>query len=328
MRLARSREQRETASQAFSPARRVIVVAVMTRGGLALTLAVLVAACARPEAPVSVTSTPTPARLAESDAWSRVRTTLQGVPIIHPTWLPPRIDRSGVELRMGHAGPGDTNPLYEITYLTSSGETIRFALGPASDVAGSGIGTRVRNSSAVLSFDSSLSSDPAKRGPRRIRWQEGPYVLRIDTDSFTGDDLLHIAWSLDRTGAPAPATPYTRVKPGVCAIGGAPPEDTVRLLLSFAGGHDRHAVMDCFSVELLGERPGYGDWADLPTTRNVTLQLPRALGGRSVIGATWTFTGDPGGAWGQPAHQIFLLGLEDGVWRVYETATAMISPPP
>ena len=301
----------------------------MTRGRLALALAlVLVAACSRQETPASTTTTPAPARLSEAEAWSKVRATLKDVPIIVPTWLPPSIDRSRVELRMGHAGPGETDPLYEIRYLTSSDEAIVFALGPASDVAGSGFGTRVRNSRAVLSFDASLAADPTKRAPRRIRWQEGSHVLRIDTNSFTGDELLRVAWSLDRTGAPPPATAYTRVKPGVCATGGAPPADTVRLLLGFVGGHDRHAVMDCFSLELLCELPGYGDWADLPTTRNVTLQLPSALGGRSVIGATWTFNGDPGGAWGQPAHQIFLLGLEDGVWRVYETATATISPPP
>ena len=301
----------------------------MTRDGLALALAVvLVAACSRQETPVSTTTTPAPGRLAEADAWSKVRATLQGVPIIVPTWLPPSIDRSRVELRMGHAGPGETNPLYEITYMTSSGETILFALGPASDIAGSGIGTRVRNSAAVLSFDSSLSADPTKRAPRRIRWQEGPYVLRIDTESFTGEDLLHIAWSLDRTGEPTPKNAYNRVKPGVCAVHGARPEDTVRRLLALVGSGDRDAVADCSSLELLGEYPGYRDWADLPKTSDVALMPSSETGGRVVVPASWTFASDPGGAWGRQAFQVFVLGLEDGRWRVYETATGWYASPP
>jgi hypothetical protein len=35
-----------------------------------------------------------------------------------------------------------------------------------------------------------------------------------------------------------------------------------------------------------------------------------------------------GGPWGQQAHHFFTLGLEDGSWRVYETATAAFRPPP
>lgn len=229
---------------------------------------------------------------------------------------------------MGHGSSGQNDPRYEVTYLSSSDAKIVFALGPTSDIAGSGMGTRVRNSTAVLSFDTSLFTDPSQRSPRRVRWQEGPYVLRIESDRFTGEELLHIAWSLDRTGQPAPKTPYAHVKRGVCAIAGAPPEDTVRLLLSFVGGRDRDSVADCFSLELLGEHPGYAGWADLPTTSNVVLRLSSDVGGRKVIGATWSFASDPGGAWGRAAHQFFTLGLEEGVWRVYETATAVSAPPP
>ncbi len=229
---------------------------------------------------------------------------------------------------MGHGSSGQNDPRYEVAYLTSSDAKIVFALGPTSDIAGSGMGTRVRNSTAVLSFDTNLFTDPSQRSPRRVRWQEGPYVLRIESDRFTGEELLHIAWSLDRTGQPAPKTPYAHVKRGVCAIAGAPPEDTVRLLLSFVGGRDRDSVADCFSLELLGEHPGYAGWADLPTTSNPVLRPPSDLGGRKVIGATWSFASDPGGAWGRQAHQFFTLGLEDGAWRVYETATAGAAPPP
>jgi hypothetical protein len=81
------------------------------------------------------------------------------------------------------------------------------------------------------------------------------------------------------------------VKPGVCAKEGAPPEDTVRLLLAFIGGRDRDSVMDCFSLELLGVYPEYG-------------------------------------AWSQQPYHFFTLGHEGGRWRVYETATAAIGPPP
>jgi hypothetical protein len=258
-----------------------------------------------------------------------VRSTHPAVPIIVPTWMPPSIDRSRVEVRGIGFGPAPASePLYRVAYLAPSGATILFALGPQIDIPGSGIGTRVRNSAAVLSFETVLFSEPNKPASRRVRWQEGKHVLRIESDRFTGEDLLHVAWSLDPTGAPAPKNPYSRVKPGVCAIGNAPPEDTVRRLLSFVGGHDRHSVMDCFSLELLGEYPGYGAWADLPTASNVVLHPPSPVGGRTVVGASWSFASDPGGAWGRQAFQFFTLGLENGAWRVYETATAAIGPPP
>lgn len=303
-----------------------MIIGMVTRSPLALTACLsLILACTPIEPPVTAT-TPPPLAQAEADAWGMVRSALSGVPIIIPTWLPSSIDRTRVEVRgVGHGPSGD--PRYTVAYVAPSGAAIVFALGPATDVPGSGMSTRVRNSPAVLSFPSDLS-DPTQRAPRQIRWQEGGHVLRIETDRFTGEDLLHVAWSLDRAGAPAPKTPHTRVKRGVCAIGAAPPEDTVRLLLSFVGGRDRDAVIDCFSLELLGEYPGYASWADLPTTSNVTLRLPSDLGGRKVIGATWSFASDPGGAWGRQAHQFFVLGLEDGAWRVYQTATAVSAPPP
>jgi hypothetical protein len=300
-------------------------IAVVKRAPLALGLAVaLVAACTRVDLPVSAT-TPPPAAVDEDRAWAMVRSTLPGVPILLPTWLPASIHRDRVEVRMGHCPSGD--PLYTLTYRAPDGAGIAFALGPATDIPGSGIGTRVRNSPAVLSFPSSLS-DPAQRAPRQIRWQEGRHVLRIETDRFTGEDLLHIAWSLDRTGEPAPKNPYTRVKPGVCAARGASPEDTVRRLLALVGSGDRDAVADCSSLELLGEDPGYSDWADLPRASGIVLHAPRQIAGRVAIGADWTFVSDPGGAWGRRAFQIFVLGQEDGAWRVYETATALGLPPP
>src|SRR5688572_9186209 len=283
----------------------------------------LILGCTRADPPASTTA-PSPLQQAEADAWATVRSTHPGVPMIIPTWMPPSIDRSRVEVRGIGIGPAPASePLYRVVYLAPSGATILFALGPESNVPGSGIGTRVRNSPAVLSFETTLFSEPNKPASRRVRWQEGKHVLRIESDRFTGEDLLHIAWSLDRTGAPAPKIAYTRAKPGVCAAKGAAPAETVRRLLAFVGAGDRDAVLDCFSLELLGDLPGYGGWADLPRTSDATVPAPTDLAGRVWIPATWKFANDPGGAWGQQAFQVFLLGLEDGSWRVYETATAM-----
>lgn len=262
----------------------------------------------------------------EAQAWAEVRSSLLAVPIILPTWLPPSVDRTRVEIRELVRDPAD--PRYAIAYVAPSGATILIALGPAPDIAGSGYGMRVRNSGAVLSFPTSLWSDLSTPALRRVRWVEGRYVLRIESERFTGEDLLHVAWSLDRTGAPASKNPYTRVKPGTCAARGAAPEETVQRLLSLVGAGDRDAVLDCFSLELLGDYPGYGGWADLPRASDVKMQPPSELGGRFVVSAGWTFASDPGGAWGQQAHQFFTLGLEDGSWRVYETGTAAYAPPP
>ena len=254
-----------------------------------------------------------------------VHSSLPTVPIVLPTWLPPSVDRTRVEVRgigNGPTGPA-ADPHYTVAYVAPSGKAIIIGLGQESDTGISKIGTRVRNSPAVLSFGPTDSSGPWKR----IRWRENGYDFRIDSD-FSGDDLLHVAWSLDRAGAPAPKNLYTRVKPGVCAANGAAPEETVRRLLAFVGAGDRDSVLDCFSLELLGDYPGYGGWSDLPRASDVKMQAPSALGGRFVIGAGWTFASDPGGAWGQQAHQFFTVGLEDGSWRVYETGTAAYAPPP
>ena len=295
--------------------------------GVLMSLALAVA-CSRSDPPASTTTSP-PIQLAETDAWAMVRSTHPRVPIIVPTWMPPSIDRSRVEVRGIGFGPAPASePLYTVAYLAPSGATILFALGPEADVPGSGIGTRVRNTHAVLSFSTNLFADPTKPAPRRVRWKEGPHVLRIESDRFTGEDLLHIAWSLDRTGAPVTKNPYTRTKPGACAARGGVPEDTVRRLLGIVGAGDRDAVMDCFSLELLGEYPEYGAWAHLPRVSDIKLSPPSSIGGRFVVGASWRFATDPGGAWSQQPHHFFTVGEEDGSWRIYETATATSGPPP
>jgi hypothetical protein len=299
------------------------------RGCRALTavLLAITTGCTAATPPASATA-PAARAQPEADAWAEVRSALPAVPLIVPTWLPASLDRTRVEVRgIGH-GPDPADPVYRVAYVAPGGATLLFALGPASDVAGSAIGTRVRNSPAVLSFATSLWSDPTKPAPRQVRWQEDRYVLRIETTQFTGEDLLHIAWSLDRSGAPAPMNPYTRVKPGVCAASSTAPEETVKRLVSFVGTGDRDAVMDCFSLELLGAQPGYGAWADLPRASDLNLRPAAPLAGRVVVGAGWSFASDPGGAWGRQASAFFTLGLEDGRWRVYETGSAAYASPP
>ena len=293
---------------------------------------VLVAACATssPLASPVATGTPTarPRVLSEAQAWAEVRSSLPGVPIIFPTWLPISVDRSSVELRRLVIDP--SFPEYLVAYQAPDGAELSLGLGPAPDVRSgdSAIGTRVRNSGAALIYVGGWPATSGAAVARKVRWVEGNYVLRIESERFSGDDLLHVAWSLDRTRAPALRNPYTRVTPGVCAAQGAAPEETVRRLISFVGGGNRDAVMDCFALELLGEYPGYGGWSELPRASDITLVRRAETGGRVVVSAGWRFATDPGGAWGQQAHQFFVLGLEDGNWRVYETATAWFSSLP
>jgi hypothetical protein len=302
-----------------------------TRVSLAVLVSMaLILACTRADPPPS-TTTPAPLQQTEADAWATVRAIHPGVPIIVPTWLPASLDRTRVEVRLGHgrAGPA-ADPTYEVAYVAPGGASLLIALGPTPDVrpGDSAIGTRVRNSRAALIYVDGWPLTSGAVAMRRVRWVEGNHVLRIESDRFTGEDLLRIAWSLDRTGAPAPKNLYTRAKPGTCAAQGAAPEETVRRLLVLVGAGDRDTVLDCFSLELLGDYPGYGDWATLPRASDVKLSPPSAIAGRFVVGASWRFASDPGGAWGPQPHHFFTLGLEDGTWRVYETATAVIGPPP
>jgi hypothetical protein len=301
-------------------------LARLTRGSsLVLVSVALIVSCTSADPPASTTA-PVPLQGPEAVAWTAVRSSHPAVPIIVPTWLPPTVDRTRAELRELVRDPA--NPSYAIAYVASSGATVLLALGPATDVAGSGVGTRVRNSPAVLSFSSDLWSDPSKPSLRRLRWMEGRYVLRIESERFTGEDLLHVAWSLDPTGAPAPANQHARVKIGVCAAQGAPPEETVRRLLSSLGTGDRDAAADCFSLDVLGQSPVAGGWADLPRASEVELSQPSALAGRFVVGVSWLFATQPDGPWSLRPHMFFALGLEDGRWRIYEGATAPIGPPP
>ena len=285
----------------------------------------LVAACAGAGVP---RPTAAPRVMSEALVWAEVRASLPpGSPVAMPTWLPAPIDRGRVELRDLRADPAD--PRYIVVYLADKREIV-FALGQVPEVSGSGYGMRVRGMPATLTFPTSLWNDAATPAMRRVRWSESGRVLSISSDVFTGDDLLHVAWSLDPTGQPAPANPYTRMGDGACAKVGGAAEETVRALLALTGRHQRDAVLDCFANEYIGEvSAGVGTmWADLPEAKLSETKQVSVTGGRPVIQASWTFASDPGGAWGDRPTRFFDLGLESGRWRIHAINSAPVGPPP
>jgi hypothetical protein len=283
--------------------------------------------------PFAPTATPQPTPTATGSAvrstsetalWARLRADLpSGAPVAQPTWLPGDIDREHAQLKDVSATASD--PRYTVVYSSARG-AITFGLGPGPAVTGSGIGTLVRNATAVLSFDSGLFSDPRGRGERQVRWTESGRVLRIESEIYSGDDLLHIAWSLDRTGAPPPPHPYTRSKIGACANAGGTPEDTVRGYVRLLSSRDVDAIADCFALERWGQFGGLRP--ELPATSDFLITGRGEVGGRTVLGASWKFASDPGGAWNPQPHMFFTIGLEDGRWRIFETGTAAYGSPP
>ena len=267
----------------------------------------------------------------ETQVWSRIRAALPGVPVAVPTWLPSSIDRSKVDLRTLVADPSD--PRYEVIYSGAAGAQIIIALGPyAREVPSgwSGMGTRVRGVGAALTFSGVLWTDRTAKAPRVMRCEEGRYVIRIESDRFTGDDLLHVAWYLDQAGKPPPAYPYTRNKVGACAKPSGMPEETVRLLLSSSGGGDRDAVLDCYAMDTIAASgpSSVGNWAELPTTSNVKIVSAEEIAGRVEIMTSWSFASDPGGAWAPAPIRFFMLGPEDGRWRIYDIGSAGLAHSP
>jgi hypothetical protein len=71
-------------------------------------------------------------------------------------------------------------------------------------------------------------------------------------------------------------------------------------------------------MERIAEYGNVGGWAELPRTTNVSFGTIEEFAGRVVVMASWTFASDPGGAWGPSATRLFLLGPEDGRWRIFE----------
>lgn len=222
-----------------------------------------------------------------------------------------------------------TTQRYTIDYLRGSDVAMRFGLGVTPLGAGSGVGTIVRNSRAVLQFPSGLFSDPGGRGWRSLSWSESGYKYLIESEVQRGEDVLHVGWSLDRAGAPA--APYARTAIGSCASASSP-EETVRAWVAALGRHDPDRILDCFAMDNLtvnGTSFAPGS-ADLPTALVDRVGSPVAMAGRSWVGVTWTFDRDPGSAWvqGQHGFLFYLVGLDDGRYRIFEGGTGAYGPPP
>ncbi len=273
------------------------------------------------------TPSPRPGTITEAQAWARIRSSLPaGVPIGAPTWLPASVDRDHVELQ-GVVGDS-SDPRFVLTYRGAKGAIV-YALGAAAPIQGSGYGTSVRGVPATLTFAISLWSDPNTPAPRRVRWEEGGRTLSISSDTYSGDDLLHIAYQLE-PAAPAKDA-FPRLAPGACAKPGGSADETVRMLISLSGHQQVDAVTDCFGdIYLRAGAPNIGTiWSsNQPTATLDSTRQADGAGGRPVVIATWTFASDPGGAWGLRPMRFFTLGLENGAWRIQEIGTAAIGPPP
>ncbi len=242
-----------------------------------------------------------------------------------PTWLPDGLD-AVVELRDLRADP----PSYTIDYLKSGETALRFSLGGTPLGGGSGVGTRVRGASAELRFPSDLFNTPGGPGWRSLSWQESGRTYAVESKILTGEDVLHAGWFLDRAGSPAPKYPYTRVRVGACASATAP-EDTARAFVLAFGRHDPDLVLDCFAMDYIGAfGPGFaaGD-AELPTATIDRVAPMGPIGGRVYVAASWTFDREPiGWVQGQHGFQFFMVGLEDGRYRIFEGGTGAYGPPP
>jgi hypothetical protein len=270
---------------------------------------------------ISPSATPEATRTPADPAWQQLRRQVApGVPIIEPTWMPPVF--GGVPAASVVAGANAADTTYVVSYHTDR-DTVTLNLGgtaPSEVNAGGVGGILVRNSPAFLRFPEYLAQ--GGQGLRVVSWTEGSYALRIESQTISGDDLLHIAWSLDPTGAPGPA-PAIRAKPGVCADA-ASPELTARRLIALIGSHDPDALADCFAF-----RGGaYAVWADLPSATLDSIRLVQGTGGRRQLQVGWTFASEPGGAWNLRSTNFFLIGREDGLWRVFAVNTAPFPNPP
>jgi hypothetical protein len=265
----------------------------------------------------------------EADAWARIRAEFQTGPVAMPTWLPPQVDRSRVELRRLSISPTRE---YEVVYRDTTGNALlTFGLGPAViTVGGSGVGfCCVRGSRATLAFDSALYNDPSKPGLRDLRWTEQQRTLSIRSERISGDDLMHIGFALDHATAPRNPYPDARTNVGACSSTASPAE-TVTRLLALSGSGDRASVLDCYALDAIIAQgtDGFAIWATLPGAANAKMVGTSPIAGQTWVTATWDFTSDPDGAWGPHPMRVFLVGLDDGRWRIYESDTAAFAPPP
>jgi|GEM_PF-2594165 len=255
-------------------------------------------------------------------SWQQLRQNMPvGVPIIEPTWLPSVFDRVASQMSaVTTSRAADTT--YVVSYTAGRDRVLISLRGIATAASSpapglqSAIGMVVRRSPAILSFSSDLFQRPDAGGLRVVSWTEGGYAMRIESETITGDDLLHIAWSLDQTSAPG--SPTARTKPSTCADPGSS-ETTARRLIALIGGHDRDALGDCFASEVAGYAAA---WADLPMATLDSIRPVQGAGGRDQLQVSWTFSSDPGGAWTTRPTNFLLIGREDGLWRIFAVNTA------
>lgn len=257
--------------------------------------------------------------LAEAQVWARIRSLFPTGPVAMPTWLPQEADRTRVTLRSLSVSPTRE---YEVVYPDRSGEPlVTFRLGPVTDIRESGMGICcVRASRAIVQFASHLFADPTRPGIRRVEWMEQTRTLSFWSERIRGEDMLRIAWALDRETAPQNPYPDVRAKAGSCA---APtPGETILRLISLMGSLDRAAVLDCYALDAItADGTDVSSWAQLPRAGRAAVVEEKEIAGRRWVTATWTFSSDPGGAWGRSPTFFFLLGEEDGTWRVYDGGT-------
>lgn len=257
----------------------------------------------------------------EADAWPRIRAALPGGPAAQPTWLPGSVDRSVVELRTLRVSPARE---YEVVYRDNTGARIAtFRLGEVERLNTSAVEfCCVRGARATALGPGDQSRD----GVRQVRWEEQRRTLSITSDRLSSENLLRIAWSLDRTTMP-PLQSEMRQRTGACASS-ATPEDTVARLLSLTGSRDLEAVFDCFASDaLIAIGSELRTWAELPAVTGISVRRSSEFGGRSWVEATWTFVSAPGVTWSSTNTRFFLVGQDGGPFRIYEVTGAVVLGP-
>lgn len=279
-----------------------------------------------PTLTLSVRASPAAALLTEAAAWQRIRETLPaGSAIAMPTWLPASVGRTTVELREVSASP----VRYVVAYRSAGQPALIFiAQGLPLPPVDAGVGIHVRRSSATLNLPQSVFSNPGGTALRRIQWVEGQQGLRIESELLRSDDLERIAWSLDLATAPPPAFPYTAGRSGGCAA--STPEETIRRYVALAGSGSGDA-RDCYAREVIERSPSglASSWTtQMPRATITGLERRADVGGRAQLLASWMHVSDPRGAAGQHPTFFFLLDLEEGAYRIFDTATAPLGPHP
>ena len=260
--------------------------------------------------------TPTPQLASEDAAWAAIRAALPGAPSIRPAWLPNYVDRRTV----AYAVDGGS---YRVTYNVNGGDrmAVRFGLGPLPPLGPapvSAIGIRVRGVPAAFEFPSNDFSRT------RIVWRESSAELAIEGGEIRGDDLLQTAWAL------APAAPLApRARVGSCAPDRAVPDQVVRRLFELATSGDADAVADCWSRDrVVEDSGGFAIWSKLGPTSELEIRYAPRVATRYWVSVTFTFARDPSAFQGPRKLVFYQVGVEEGRWRIFESATAIVLPPP